>query len=96
MNSIINLHKLSAEDYFKILTESSSSPLNEFVNKVEFHGDSVQIDDETLMQVSQEAMDNELGVRAMKQILKSMFSDALFSAVDGTYKTHTITYKEIY
>ena len=92
MNSIVNLHKLSAKDYFKILKESSSSPLNEFVKKIEFHGDAVKIDNETLMQVSNEVAKNELGVRAMKQILKSMFSEALFSAADGEYKTHNITY----
>ena len=92
MNSIINLHKLSAKDYFKILTESSSSPLNEFVKKIEFHGDSVKIDDETLIQVSNEAVESELGVRAMKQILKGMFSEALFSAANEEYTTHTITY----
>ena len=92
MNSIINLHKLSAKDYFKILKESSSSPLNEFIKKIEFHGDSVKIDDESLIKVSNEVVESELGVRALKQILKSMFSEALFSAADGEYRTHNITY----
>jgi ATP-dependent Clp protease ATP-binding subunit ClpX len=96
MNSIVNLYPLHEDDYYRILTESESSPLKEFINKINFHGDKVDISDETLLTVSKVVAESELGVRAIKQTLKSMFSDALFSAADGEYKTHSITYKEIY
>lgn len=94
MNSIVNLYPLSEDDYYKILTQSESSPLNEFINKITFHGDTVDITDETLSYVSKVASESELGVRAIKQTLKSMFNEALFSAADGEFKTHTISYKE--
>jgi ATP-dependent Clp protease ATP-binding subunit ClpX len=96
MNSIVNLYPLNEDDYYKILTQSESSPLNEFINKIMFHGDRVDISDETIKQVSRNASESELGVRAIRQILQSMFNDALFSTSDGDYKTHYITYKEIY
>ena len=82
------------DHYYEILTQSESSPLKEFINKIEFHGDTIDISNETLEDVSKVAAQSELGVRAIKQTLKSMFSDALFNAADGEYKTHTITYKE--
>jgi len=96
MNTIVNLHPLKEDDYYKILTQSESSPLKEFINKINFHGDTVDINDETLQKVSKAAAESELGVRAIKQTLKNMFSDALFSAADGEYKTHNITYKKNY
>ena len=96
MNSIVNIYPLSEDDYYKILTQSESSPLKEFINKINFHGDKVDINDETLQKVAKVAAESELGVRAIKQTLKGMFSDALFSAADGEYKTHNITYKETY
>ena len=94
MNSIVNLYPLSEEDYYKILTQSESSPLNEFINKITFHGDKVDIGDEALQDIAKVATESELGVRAIKQTLKTMFSDALFNAADGEYKTHQICYKE--
>ena len=94
MSSIVNLYPLSEDDYYKILTLSESSPLKEFIKKVEFHGDRIEISNETLENIAKIAAKSELGVRAIKQTLKSMFSDALFDAASGEYKTHTITYKE--
>lgn len=91
MNSIVNLYSLNEDDYYQILTQSESSPLKEFINKISFHGDRVDISEETLQKVAKVATESELGVRAIKQTLKSMFSEALFSAADGEYKTHTIT-----
>ena len=94
MNSIVNLYPLSEDNYYKILTQSKSSPLNEFVNKITFHGDKVDISDETLQYIAKVATESELGVRAIKQTLKSIFSDALFSAADREFKTHIIACKE--
>ena len=96
MSTIVNLRKLSENDYFNILTNSKGSPLKEFINKVEFHGDRVEISDATLLKVSMIVAKSELGVRAIKQTLNSMFSNALFDTADGEYKTHVITYKEIF
>jgi ATP-dependent protease Clp ATPase subunit len=92
MNTIVNLKKLSVDNYFKILKTSKSSPLQEFINKVEFHGDTVEISDDTLYKVAMIAANSELGVRAVKQTLRAMFSEALFLAADGEHKTHIIEY----
>jgi ATP-dependent Clp protease ATP-binding subunit ClpX len=92
MSTIVNLQKLSEDDYYKILTNSKSSPLQEFINKVEFHGDQVDISNETLLEISKMAADSELGVRAIKQTLNILFTDALFSTADGEFKTHVIKF----
>ncbi|MEA2018079.1 MAG: AAA family ATPase [Campylobacterota bacterium] len=92
MSTIVNLQKLSEDDYYKILTNSKSSPLQEFINKVEFHGDQVDISNETLLQISKMAAESELGVRAIKQAINTLFTDALFSTADGEFKTHVIKF----
>ena len=94
MNTIVNLHPLTENDYYKILTQSESSPLREFVNKVEFHGDKVEVSDDTLRKISKIAANSKLGVRSIKQTLKAMFKDALFSSPEGAFLTHTIVCKE--
>ena len=94
MSRIVNLKKLSQNDYLKILTDSKSSPLNEFIQKIEFHGDKVDISNDTLIEVTKVASQSELGVRALKQILNNMFSEALFNTADEEFKTHIITLKE--
>jgi len=94
MNTIVNLHPLTEHDYFKILTQSESSPLKEFIKKIEFHGDKVEIQEDTLRQISNIAVSSKLGVRSIKQTLKAMFKDVLFSTPDGACKTHHIGCKE--
>lgn len=94
MNAIVNLHPLTENDYYKILTQSESSPLKEFTKKIEFHGDKVEISDDTLRDISKIAANSKLGVRSIKQTLKVMFKDALFSAPDGDFLTHIIVCKE--
>lgn len=94
MNTIVNLHPLTENDYYKILTKSESSPLHEFIKKIEFHGDTVDISEDTLRQISKIAVNSKLGVRSIKQTLKSMFKDALFSTPDGEFLTHTIICKD--
>jgi len=91
MSSIINLHKLTKDDYYQILTNSESSPLQEFIKKIEFHGDRVYISDKTIKQVASMAERSQLGARGMKQQLKVMFKDALFTAPEDGIRIHNIT-----
>ena len=94
MHTIVNLYPLTEEDYYKILIQSDKSPLQEFINKVEFHGDSVIVDDEVILEVAKYAAKSDLGVRSIRQILKKLFSDALFLAPEADHKTHHIKYKK--
>ena len=91
MNTIVNLHPLTEHDYYNILTKSESSPLKEFIQKIKFHGDKVEISEDTLREISKIAASSKLGVRSIKQTLKAMFKDALFSAPAGELSTHIIT-----
>jgi len=94
MHTIVNLYPLTQEDYYKILVKSDKSPLWEFIEKVEFHGDSVIIDKEVIHAVARYASHSDLGVRSIRQILKKLFSDALFQAPGTDHKIHHIKYKK--
>jgi ATP-dependent Clp protease ATP-binding subunit ClpX len=90
IGTIVNLTPLTEDDYYNILTKSDSSPLKKFVTKIEFHGDKVKIPDETLRSIAKMCTQSQLGVRAINQILKTLFKEALFIAPEGECKTHHI------
>lgn len=92
MRTIVNLFPLSEEDYYAILTTSESSPLREYIQKIEFHNNTVTISPETLKQVAHYASESELGVRALKQVLEVMFKDAMFNAPATIDTNYTILY----
>ena len=92
MHTIVNLYPLTEKDYYKILIQSDKSPLQEFIDKVEFHGESVIVDDEVIHAVANYAANSDLEVRSLRQILKKLFSDALFLAPAAEHKTHHIQY----
>jgi ATP-dependent protease Clp ATPase subunit len=90
IGTIVNLTPLTEDNYYNILTKSDSSPLKKFVTKIEFHGDKVKIPDETLRNIAKMCTQSQLGVRAINQILKTLFKEALFIAPEGECKTHRI------
>ena len=94
MHAVINLYRLSMEDYYQILTKSENSPLQEFINKITFHGDKVNIEDDVIYAIATYASKSDLGVRAIRQILKKLFSEALFLAPNRGSSVHHITYNK--
>ncbi|WP_457748229.1 AAA family ATPase [Sulfurimonas sp.] len=92
MHTIVNLYALTKRDYHRILTQSEKSPLKEFIAKVEFHGDLVQISDDIIESIADYASKSELGVRSIRQVLKQLFAEALFEAPNPTQKTHEIVW----
>ena len=94
MHTIVNLYALTQEDYYKILTQSNKSPIQEFIDKVRFHGDDVVIDEDVIEAIAEYAAKSDLGVRSIRQILKKLFAQVLFLAPEAGNKTHHITYKK--
>ena len=94
MHTIVNLYPLTQEDYYKILTQSDKSPLQEFIDKVRFHGDDVIIDDDVMQAIAEYAANSDLGVRSIRQIVKKLFSEALFLAPGPNHTTHHIQYNK--
>jgi ATP-dependent HslUV protease ATP-binding subunit HslU len=93
MNKIVNLNALSEEDYYQILKKSEDSPLSKYIYLVQFHGDDVEISDETIKTIAKEAFNSKLGVRSIDQILRTMFTEALFNAPLQQEMTHLIEKK---
>ena len=87
----VNLKKLNEDDYFTILINSKSSPMNDFIKQIKFHRDEVEITQYTLHEVGKDAAQSELGVKSLHQILKKMVQEALFTTTEGMYRKHTIT-----
>lgn len=94
MHTIVNLYSLTEKDYYQILTQSAKSPLQEFIDKIEFHGENVIVDDEVIHAVANYAANSDLGVRSLRQILKKLFSNALFLAPAAEEKIHHIKYNK--
>ncbi|WP_434580275.1 AAA family ATPase [Sulfurimonas sp. NW15] len=94
MHTIVNLYPLTQEDYYKILTQSAASPLQEFIDKINFHGDYVEIEDKVIHAIAEYASKSDLGVRSIRQILKKLFAEALFLAPNPGNTTHTIRYNK--
>ena len=95
VRSIVNLEPLDGETYYRILTQSESSPLRGIVAKIERYGDRVQIDDDVLRFLSEAAARSPFGVRALHQMLKKLLKEALFKAPEPGRRVHRITSKDI-
>jgi ATP-dependent Clp protease ATP-binding subunit ClpX len=93
VSTIVNLKTLGREDIFNILAKSSSSPLKKYIEKIEMHGSSVSISEQTLRQIANSAANNPLGVRSIDFILKQIFKDALFDAPLHSGKVYVVDYK---
>ncbi|MDD2651640.1 MAG: AAA family ATPase [Sulfurimonas sp.] len=93
VGSVLNLSKLSKDDYLNILTKSKSTPLADFTTKIQYHGNFVDIDMNTLENIAQEAAQSDLGARGLRQILKLLFQDALFDAPSRRGVTYKIRYE---
>lgn len=94
MHTIVNLHPLSEEDYYKILTQSKKSPINDIANLMFMHNEKISFDEEVLQAVARYAHKSELGVRSLHQILRKLFNDALFLAPEMKGRTHHIKYNK--
>jgi len=94
MHTIVNLYPLTQEDYYKILTQSTASPLQEFINKINFHGDYVEIENKVIHAIAEYAAKSDLGVRSIRQIIKKLFAEALFLAPNPGNTTHYIKYNK--
>lgn len=91
IGAIITLDKLDEEDMYAILTKSKESPLKEFIDKIELHGDKVEIDDDVFYRIAKEAAQSPFGVRTIRQILQKIFSFPIFDAPGKEIKQYRIT-----
>lgn len=91
LGSIITLEKLDEEDMYSILTQSKGSPLEEFIHRIEIHGDSVQVEDEALRAIAKMAANSSFGVRAIRQILTNVFAKPIFEAPNLDIQTFVIS-----
>lgn len=87
MDKIVNLKKLTQEDYYQILTSTQESPLLEFIDKVEINNNKVVVEENTLKEIANYASQNSLGARAIRQKLNQLFSEVMFESPESENKT---------
>jgi len=86
LKQMIVLNKLSKDDYYNILTNSTSSPLNDYISKLKINGNDLVVDDELLVKITNLASKSDYGVRTIFSILQNLFEDLLF--ISPQYKDH--------
>lgn len=86
----IILDKLTKSDYYKILTKSKDSPLNDYIKKIEINKDKVIIESGVLEKIASMAYNSEFGIRKITHILENLFDDIMFQSPDKKIETFTI------
>jgi len=78
-----SVDRLSVNDYFNLLNSKLESPLNDYLNY--FHQNDIEVDltEDAKMALAQVAFDKELGVRGLKNLLNTIFSEEMFNLANG-------------
>lgn len=92
VSTVVNLHPLSKEDIYALLTKSQSSPINKYIEKIMINGCQPAIPSNTFKNIAKEAADHPLGVRSLDFILKRIFKKALFESPLHPGETYVIKY----
>jgi len=95
INAILNLNPLTEEDYYRILTDGDSSPLQDYIALVQQYGDDVHIPDDALQEICRQAASSGLGARALHKIVYRVFKDILFEAPNPLIQTFMITRENV-
>lgn len=92
VSTIVSLLPLSKEDIYTVLTQSKSTPINKYIDKIIQNGCRVKIPDSTYQSIASEAANHPLGIRSLDFILKRLFKKALFESPLYSGKTYVIDY----
>ena len=82
MNTIVKINKLKKEDLIDILKNSTSSPMNIYVDRIKSSGIEINLDDELYEAIANKAIELKTGARSLKKIVLSMFKDILYEVFD--------------
>lgn len=92
VSTVVSLRPLSQNDIYEVLTNSQSSPLKKYMEKISMNGCKVKISDATYMNIAAEAANHPLGVRSIDFILKRLFKKALFESPLNKGATYVIEF----
>lgn len=92
VSTVVSLHHLGREDIYAVLTQSDSSPIKKYIDKILHNGCCVKIPDLTYQKIASEAANHPLGVRSLDFILKRLFKKALFESPLHPGTTYVIDY----
>lgn len=95
IKQIIIFDRLTQDDYYKILTQSIDSPLNDYINKIEINDDKIIIEDGVLEKIAKIASSSDFGARKITQILENLFDEIIFKSPEKKIETFRITLDDL-
>lgn len=95
IKQIIIFDKLTKDNYYKILTQSTDSPLNDYINKIKINDDKIIIEDGVLERIAEIASKSDFGARKITQILETLFDDIIFKSPEKKIETFKITLEDL-
>ncbi len=88
------IEPLTKQDLIKILTESQNNVITQYKQVFTEAGINLNILDETIEYVAEQAIKNNTGVRGLKSILSSILNKILFETSSKGQKDFTLSPKE--
>lgn len=92
VSTVVSLLPLSKDNIYAVLTQSQSTPLKKYIEKIILNSCQVKISDSTNQKIASEAANHPLGVRSIDFILKRLFKKALFESPLHPGATYVIDY----
>jgi len=89
------LNNLSEENYYDILVKSSSSPVNDYIEKVSINNNFIFIENVVYRKLAQIAYKSEFGVRSIPHILEKLFEEILFISPEYADFEFNLTLKDL-
>ncbi len=87
----VHLHDLSAENLYRVLTQSKESVIHQYVKDFETYGIQLKFEDDALKAVAQKASMHKTGARALVTILEDTMKDFLFDLPSTDIKEFVVT-----
>ena len=72
---VVHLNKLTRNDYIDILLKSKDSVINEYRNLLSYSGVSLDIDEDVIELIADDAVKKDVGARGLDHTLESVFED---------------------
>lgn len=88
--TIVELKALDTQDLVKILTDTENSLLSQYAAIFQAEGSVLEIEDEVVLDVAQEAVRRGTGVRALRSILEAKLLDIMYDLPHLEPKKYTI------
>ena len=79
---IVQLHQLTEEEIYKIMTEPKNSVVEQYKNLVKHMGSELNFDDELLRKIASDAIKTGTGARGLRTVIESLVENIIYELPD--------------